>query len=317
VVGAHFDKPSGRWITRTEDGRSAKSKYLLLALGFAAKRHFPDWPGLDQFKGELHHSSFWPDAGVDVKGKRVGIIGTGSTGIQITQETSKEAASVTNFVRTPNLCLPMQQQDITKEEQDKRKQGDYQEFFRNRLNTFAGFQYDFVHKNTMDDSPEEREAFYEKLFKAGGFEYWLANYQDLLFDNEANRQAYDFWAKKTRARITDPVKREILAPLEPPHAFGTKRPSLEQNYYEMLDRPENHVVDVNKTPIEKIVEKGIVTSDGKLHEFDVIALATGFDSVTGGMKNMGLKDVDGVLLADKWKAGTFSYLGMTCSGFPK
>jgi cation diffusion facilitator CzcD-associated flavoprotein CzcO len=317
VVGAHFDKPSGRWITRTEDGRSAKSKYLLLALGFAAKRHFPDWPGLDQFKGELHHSSFWPDAGVDVKGKRVGIIGTGSTGIQITQETSKEAASVTNFVRTPNLCLPMQQQDITKEEQDKRKQGDYQEFFRNRLNTFAGFQYDFVQKNTMDDSPEEREAFYEKLFEAGGFEYWLANYQDLLFDNEANRQAYDFWAKKTRARITDPVKREILAPLEPPHAFGTKRPSLEQNYYEMLDRPENHVVDVNKTPIEKIVEKGIVTSDGKLHEFDVIALATGFDSVTGGMKNMGLKDVDGVLLADKWKAGTFSYLGMTCSGFPK
>jgi cation diffusion facilitator CzcD-associated flavoprotein CzcO len=317
VVGAHFDKPSGRWITRTEDGRSAKSKYLLLALGFAAKRHFPDWPGLDQFKGELHHSSFWPDAGVDVKGKRVGIIGTGSTGIQITQETSKEAASVTNFVRTPNLCLPMQQQDITKEEQDKRKQGDYQEFFRNRLNTFAGFQYDFVQKNTMDDSPEEREAFYEKLFEAGGFEYWLANYQDLLFDNEANRQAYDFWAKKTRARITDPVKREILAPLEPPHAFGTKRPSLEQNYYEMLDRPENHVVDVNKTPIEKIVEKGIVTSDGKLHEFDVIALATGFDSVTGGMKNMGLKDVDGVLLADKWKSGTFSYLGMTCSGFPK
>jgi cation diffusion facilitator CzcD-associated flavoprotein CzcO len=317
VVGAHFDKPSGRWITRTEDGRSAKSKYLLLALGFAAKRHFPDWPGLDQFKGELHHSSFWPDAGVDVKGKRVGIIGTGSTGIQITQETSKEAASVTNFVRTPNLCLPMQQQDITKEEQDKRKQGDYQEFFRNRLNTFAGFQYDFVQKNTMDDSPEEREAFYEKLFEAGGFEYWLANYQDLLFDSEANRQAYDFWAKKTRARITDPVKREILAPLEPPHAFGTKRPSLEQNYYEMLDRPENHVVDVNKTPIEKIVEKGIVTSDGKLHEFDVIALATGFDSVTGGMKNMGLKDVDGVLLADKWKAGTFSYLGMTCSGFPK
>jgi cation diffusion facilitator CzcD-associated flavoprotein CzcO len=169
----------------------------------------------------------------------------------------------------------------------------------------------------MDDTPEEREAFYEKLFEAGGFEYWLANYKDLLFDNEANRQAYDFWAKKTRARITDPAKREILAPLEPPHAFGTKRPSLEQNYYEQLDRPENKVVDVKKTPIEKFTEKGIVTSDGNLHEFDVIALATGFDSVTGGMKNMGLKDVDGVLLADKWKAGTFSYLGMTCSGFPK
>jgi cation diffusion facilitator CzcD-associated flavoprotein CzcO len=271
---------------------------------------------MDQFKGEIHHSSFWPQEGVDVKGKRVGVIGTGSTGVQIAQETAKDAASVTNFVRTPNLCLPMQQQDLTKEEQDRRKQGDYQETFKQRLNTFAGFQYDYIKKKTFEDTPEQREAFYEKLFEAGGFEYWLANYEDLLFDNAANREAYNFWAKKTRARITDPVKREILAPLEPPHAFGTKRPSLEQNYYEMLDRPENKVIDVKKTPIEKFTEKGIITSDGTLHEFDVIALATGFDSVTGGMKNMGLKDVDGVNLADKWKNGTYSYLGMTVSGLP-
>jgi len=316
VVGAHFDKPSGKWLTQTEDGRTAKSKYLLLALGFAAKRHFPDWPGMDQFKGEIHHSSFWPDSGVDVKRKRVAVIGTGSTGIQIAQETSKEAASMTNFVRTPNLCLPMQQQNLTKEEQDRRKQGDYQAIFKERLNTFAGFGYDSVERNTFDDNPQEREAFYESLFENGGFEFWLANYKDLLFDMEANRQAYNFWAKKTRARITDPKKREILAPLEPPHAFGVKRPSLEQNYYEMLDRPENNVIDVKKTPIERFTEKGIVTSDGKEHEFDVIALATGFDSVTGGMKNMGLKDVDGVELSDKWKDGTYSYLGMTLSGFP-
>lgn len=137
-----------------------------------------------------------------------------------------------------------------------------------------------------------------------------------MFDNKANREAYNFWAKKTRARITDPEKREILAPLEPPHAFGTKRPSLEQNYYEMLDRPENKVVDVKKNPIKEINEKGIVLADGTLHEFDVIALATGFDSVTGGIKNMGLKDVDGVELSEKWKNGTYSYLGMTLAGFP-
>jgi cation diffusion facilitator CzcD-associated flavoprotein CzcO len=157
------------------------------------------------------------------------------------------------------------------------------------------------------------------LFEGGGFEFWLANYKDLLFDNKANREAYNFWAKKTRARITDPEKREILAPLEPPHAFGTKRPSLEQNYYEMLDKPENKVVDVKKNPIERITEKGIITADGKLHELDVIALATGFDSVTGGMKNMGLKDVNGVELAEKWKEGMslivnqdFSALLLTC-----
>lgn len=222
--------------------------------------------------------------GVDVKGKRVAVIGTGSTGVQIAQETSKEAASVLQFVRTPNLCLPMQQQDITKEEQERRKNGEYQKFFEYRLNTFAGFGYDYVQKNTLDATPEEREAFYEKMFEAGGFEFWLANYKDLLFDNAANREAYNFWAKKTRARITDPEKREILAPLEPPHAFGTKRPSLEQNYYEMLDKPENKVISVKDNPIVKIVEEGIVTADGKVHECDVIALATGFDSVTGGMK---------------------------------
>ncbi|KAH7139387.1 cyclopentanone 1,2-monooxygenase [Dendryphion nanum] len=315
VVGAEFDKPSSKWIIETEDGRTARAKYLLLATGFAAKRHFPDWIGIDKFQGEIHHSSFWPDAGVDVKGKRVAVVGTGSTGVQIAQETAKTAASVTVFQRTPNLALPMQQKPITREEQEQRK-SEYPEIFKHRMTTFAGFQYDFLQKNTLEDTPEAREKFYEELFQKGGFEFWLANYKDLLFDKEANRHAYDFWAKKVRARITDPVKRDILAPVQPPHAFGTKRPSLEQNYYEMLDKPENEVVDIKKTPITEVTETGIKTDDGKLREFDVIALATGFDSVTGGMKNMGLKDVDGIPLSEKWKAGTWSYLGMTCAGFP-
>ena len=314
-MGARFDKPSSRWIIDTDDGRHANAKYLLLATGFAAKRHFPDWMGVDKFKGEIHHSSFWPNAGVDVKGKRVAVVGTGSTGVQLAQETAKTAGSVTVFQRTPNLALPMQQKPLTREEQQSRKPK-YPEIYKNRMTTFAGFQYDFLQKNTFDDSPEEREAFYEKMYDNGGFEFWLANYKDLLFDKEANRQAYDFWAKKARARITDPRKRDILAPLEPPHAFGTKRPSLEQNFYEMLDKPENDVVDIKKTPIVEVTETGIKTEDGKLREFDVIALATGFDSVTGGMKNMGLQDVDGVQLNERWKEGTWSYLGMSCSGFP-
>ena len=130
---------------------------------------------MDKFEGEIHHSSFWPASGVDVKGKRVAVIGTGSTGVQIAQETSKTAASITQFVRTPNLCLPMQQKALTKEEQDRRKQGEYQEIFKKRLTTFAGFQYDYIEKNTFDDSPEEREAFYEKMWENGGFEFWLVS----------------------------------------------------------------------------------------------------------------------------------------------
>lgn len=138
----------------------------------------------------------------------------------------------------------------------------------------------------------------------------------MLFDKEANDQAYNFWVKKTRERIKDPKKRDILAPLKAPHPWGTKRPSLEQNYYEQLDRPENNVIDIKANPIVEVKENGIVTQDGQLHEFDIIALATGFDSVTGGMKNMGLKDINGVDLKDKWAQGTYSYLGMTCNDFP-
>ncbi|KAF2086628.1 cyclopentanone 1,2-monooxygenase [Saccharata proteae CBS 121410] len=315
VVGAQFDKPSSRWVVNTEDGRTARARYFIVATGFAAKRHFPDWPGLDKFQGVIHHSSFWPHEPVDVKGKRVAVIGTGSTGIQIAQETAKEAESVTVFQRTPNLCLPMRQRKLTKEEQEANKK-DYPELYRYRMTTFSGFPMDFVDRNTMDDSSEEREKFYQSLWDEGGFHFWLGTYKDMLFDEKANDEAYNFWAKKTRARISDPIKRDILAPLEKPHPWGTKRPSLEQNFYEMLDRPENEVVDIRKTPIVEMTEKGLKTSDGKEREFDVIALATGFDSVTGGMKNMGLKDVDGVELNEKWSKGTFSHLGMSLSGFP-
>lgn len=137
----------------------------------------------------------------------------------------------------------------------------------------------------------------------------------MLFDKKANDQAYNFWAKKTRARISDPKKREILAPLEAPHAWGTKRPSLEQDYYEQLDKPQNDIVNVKENPIVEVRENGIVTADGQLREFDIIALATGFDSVTGGMKNMGLRDIHGTLLKDKWAEGTYSYLGMVSHDF--
>ena len=315
VIGSQFDQESKTWEVKTEDGRTAKCKYLINAIGFAAKRHFPDWKGLTDYKGELHHSSFWPDEGVNVKGKRVAVIGTGSTGIQIAQETAKDAASVTVFQRTPNLCLPMRQRELTKEEQQEAKSG-YPEIYRKRLTTFAGFSYDYIEKNTFDDNEEEREKFFESMWEEGGFRFWLAGYKDLLFDSKANDQAYDFWVKKTRARIADPRKRDILAPLKAPHAWGTKRPSLEQNFYEMMDRAENDVVNVKETPITEFTETGIVTSDGKLREFDIIALATGFDSVTGGMKNMGLKNTEGKDLAEKWKNGTWTYLGMTCNGFP-
>ena len=294
-------------MTKTENGKTARSKYLILATGFAAKRHFPDWKGLDTFKGEIHHSSFWPEGGVDFSGKKVAVVGTGATGIQLSQEVAKTAKEFTLIQRTPNLCLPMKQRKMTKDEQEERK-AVYDKLFQERLGTFAGFPFDFHYKDTFTDNAAEREKFYEYLWELGGFNFWIGTYKDVFFDHKANQDHYEFWAKKTRARITDPKKRDILAPLEAPHPFGTKRPSLEQDFYETMDKPHVSIVDVNETPIREIVPEGIITEDGKLHELDILALATGFDSVTGGMKSMGLKDINGIELADKWKEGTWSYL---------
>ncbi|EIN04547.1 FAD/NAD(P)-binding domain-containing protein [Punctularia strigosozonata HHB-11173 SS5] len=315
VVRAQFDKPSQRWTVKLEDGRTAHSKFFISATGFAAKRYFPDWPGLEKFKGVMHHSSFWPGEGVDVTGKRVAVVGTGCTGLQIAQETAKTAESVTVFQRTPNIALPMRQEKLTKEAQAAQKK-DYPEIYRYRMQTASGFPAEPVDRNALDDTPEQREELYEELWQKGGFYFLLGGYKDLMLDESANDDAYKFWARKTRARITDPVKRELLAPLEKPHPLGSKRASLEQDYYEVVDRPENELVDVRKTPIVEVTEKGLKTADGREREFDVIALATGFDSLTGGMKDMGLKDVNGVDLSEKWKNGTYTYLGMTLSGFP-
>lgn len=164
VVGAQFNLKTHKWDIKTQDGRTAHAKYLINAIGFAAKRHFPDWQGLDSFKGEMYHSSFWPEGGVSTKGKKVAVIGTGSTGIQIAQESAKDAASVTVFQRTPNLCLPMRQRKLTKEEQDADKDT-RAELYRYRMTTFAGFGYDFAEKNTFDDTEDEREAFFEELWQ--------------------------------------------------------------------------------------------------------------------------------------------------------
>lgn len=174
---------------------------------------------MDKYRGIMYHSSFWPIEGVDVRGKRVAVIGTGASGVQITQEWGPIAKSVKTFQRTPNLACPMGKRDLTADEQNKLKPF-YPEIFAYRERCFGGFCFDLDEKNTFEVSEQEREAFYEKLWDHGGFAFWLGNYKDYLFDEKANRKAYDFWAKKQRARIHDPRKRDLLCPLEPPHPFG-------------------------------------------------------------------------------------------------
>ncbi|RKL00761.1 Baeyer-Villiger monooxygenase [Fusarium oxysporum] len=301
VVGGKFDTESGRWHIRTADGRVAKAKYLVLGTGFAARRYIPDWPGMDKFKGIIHHSSFWPDEKVDVTNKRCAIIGTGASGVQITQAWGPEAGHLKVFQRTPNLAVPMRRKYPSAEEQNQSKKF-YPELFRYREENFAGFHYDWYEKNTFDDTPEDREALYEQVWKDGGFRYWVAVYKDNLFNAEANKESYKFWAKKTRNRIGDPKKRDLLAPTvdNMPHYFGIKRPCLEYDYYEQFNRENVDVVDIKNNAIKEFTETGITLEDGTHHEFDVIAVATGFDVVTGG----------------EYGFPRETYLGVTTPGYP-
>jgi cation diffusion facilitator CzcD-associated flavoprotein CzcO len=315
VVGAQFDVTEGRWHVKTADGRTAYAKYFIVAAGFAAKRYIPEWPGADSFKGIIHHSSFWPDEHIDVRGKRCAIIGTGASGVQVTQAWGPEAGSLKVFQRTPNLAVPMRKRSLTVQEQQESK-AFYPELFSLREKCFGGFLYTFEERGVFEDSEQEREAVLERLWKEGGFRYWLANYKDYLYDPKANRVVYDFWAKKVRERIGDAQQRDLLAPLEPPHPWGVKRPCLEYDYFEQFNRPSVEVVNIKHNPIVGFTPEGIKLQDGTVHEFDVICIATGFDITTGGMTSMGLHSIHGAALKDEWKAGAYTYLGTTVSGYP-
>ncbi|KAL6232157.1 hypothetical protein BDW75DRAFT_247355 [Aspergillus navahoensis] len=295
VVGAEFDTKSGKWS--------------------AAKRWIPPWPGLDKFRGIIHHSSFWPDSEIDVRDKRCAVIGTGASGVQITQAWGPIASSLKVFQRTPNLALPMRRRPLSPEEQ-KRSKKFYPKLFRYRETSFAGFLYDWAEKNTFDDSAAEREDTYEKAWNEGGFHFWVSIYKDNLFNPEANKESYRFWCKKVRSRIGDPALRDKLAPKEMPHYFGVKRPCLETSYYEQFNRESVGLVDIKENPISHFTEKGIVLQDGTEHEVDVVAVATGFDVVTGVMTQLGLTSIEGTALEQEWAPGAQTYLGLTVSGYP-
>lgn len=209
----------------------------------------------------------------------------------------------------------MVQRKLTVEEINSNK-SIYPHIFKVARNTRAGLPYWSDGKLAANVPTEEREARWEELWKRGGFNFTIGGYRDFLFDQKANDLMYDFWKKKVRARVTDPKKRDIIAPIVPPHPIGTKRPSLEQDYYECIDRPNVEVISLKETPIQEFYQDGLVTSDGKHRKFDVVILATGYDAITGSFTAMGLRDTNGLDMKERWKDGVRTHLGMTCAGFP-
>ncbi|KAH6719617.1 cyclohexanone monooxygenase [Leptodontidium sp. MPI-SDFR-AT-0119] len=316
VDSARFDESTNRWTVECSDGSEVSCRWFIPCIGFASKKYTPPVKNLGEFKGQVYHTAVWPQHDVGMKGKRVAVIGTGASGIQVAQEIGPKVKSLTCFVRTPNFCLPMRQHQLDEQdEKSKKESGFYEKQFEATRSTFSGFTYDFIQRETMEDTPEQREAVYEDLWEQGGFRFWLNAYKDMLFDQKANDEAYKFWLKKVRQRIPDPKKAEILAPSKAPHPWGTKRPSLEQNYYEVMSQDNVKLVDVNKSPIIEVTETGLKHKDG-FEELDILVLATGFDSVTGSLAQLDIRGTTGGTIADHWKDGTKTSMGIAIPTFP-
>ena len=317
ITKASFDQGTDKWQLESDQGTTFTANFFCLCIGFASKRYSPNWPGLDDvYQGRVIHPNLWPSEGIDMRGKKVAIVGTGATGIQIAQEAARDAQQLTCFIRTPNLSWPMGQKKIdAKQAMQNRALLKYQ-LSEKRFTTVGGFLYDETTRRVMDDTPEEREARLEKDYQAGGFRMFFCSYIDVLGDQEGNNEIYKFWRRKTHERMTDKQKAEILAPLKAPHPFAGKRNSLEQDYYEQMDKPHVTLVDIKSNPVTHLLSNSIVTADKTVHEADIIILATGYDAVTGGFKDIAITGLDGLTLEDKWSDATHSYLGLTISGFP-
>ena len=272
----------------------------------------PRIEGVADFQGESCHTAQWPHEPVSFAGKRVAVIGTGSTGVQTIQEVAKTAAHLTVFQRTPNWCAPLLNSKIDDETQARIKAG-YPEMFARCQETFACFLHTPDPRGTFEVSAEEREAFFEKRYAEPGFGIWQGNFRDILTDRAANAEITAFVARKIRERVRDPKVADMLTPKD--HGFGTRRVPLETKYYEVYNQPNVELVDIRATPIERITPTGIKTTDAA-RDFDMIIYATGFDAITGSFDRIDIRGQGGQRLKDKWAGGPQTFLGVQVEGFP-
>src|SRR5438445_6776766 len=306
VLSATFDEAENCWEIETDDGRRARARFLISAVGPLSAFTMPNIPGVDSFQGEAYHTARWPHEPVTFEGKRVAVIGTGATGVQTITEVAKTAGTLTVFQRTPNFCAPLRNSRIDAETQRKIK-STYPEIFARCRETWGGFIHQAEPRSALAVSEEEREAFYEKLYAEPGFSIWMANFQDLMIVPAANATITAFISRKIRERVHDPDVAEKLIPKN--HGFGTRRVPLESGYYEAYNQDNVHLVDINETPIECITPAGIKTSDAE-YEFDLIIYATGFDAITGAFDRIDIRGIGGQALKDTWVDGPQTYLGL-------
>lgn len=317
VAAAHWDDKQHNWKIRTEgkDSGDVVAKYLVLCTGFASKKNYPRIEGLDNFKGKAFHTADWPKEGIDLAGKRVAVIGTGASGVQVVQEIGPIVKQLTLFQRTPNTAIPMRQYPLDAQEQKNNVDKLPELFDKLKKESLSGFTYNRDKRVASACSKKEIQEQFDKCWNGGGFRFWEGNFDDLLSNPESNKLAYNYWREKVLKRVHNPRKQALLAPEKQLHPIFAKRPSLEQRYYEVLDQENVDIVDLRATPVVEVTAGGLRTAEAEF-EVDLIVYATGFDAVTGGFFQIDLRGANGVTLKEKWADGTYTYLGMSISEFP-
>lgn len=313
VIGADYDEADNLWHLSTDDGKTVTARFLISGVGALSTAATPDIKGIDCFEGQSLHTSSWPREGVDLAGKRVGIIGTGATAVQVIPIVAKEAAHLTVFQRTPPFAAPLLNRPLGREEQNEIK-AHYKQIREDSWNAFAGVPFYNIRPSATADTPEQRRQHYENCWNEGGFSLWLGSYEDLLMDKAANDTAGAFVREKIREQVKDPEVAEKLVPA-PELNYGTKRQPCETGYYEAYNRDNVTLIDIKADPIQEITPAGVRTTSAE-HQFDAIIYATGFDAFTGSLYKMNIRGREGKRLQDHWSAGPRTHLGIMTAGFP-
>lgn len=312
LAGAEFDEAAGCWHTQSETGDTWTSRFLVLATGGLSVPNLPRIPGLESFAGRTYHTADWPHEAVDFTGRRVGVIGTGSSGVQVIPLIAEQARELTVFQRTPVYVVPAHNGPLDPA-YEARIKADYAGFrARNRAMFGAlGSDWAAVAETTFSIDEASREAAYEERWRIGGFSF-LRAFADLPIDPRANQVAAEFVRKKIRSIVRDP---ETARRLSPSYPIGCKRLSVGTGYYETYNRPNVRLVDVAEQPIEEVTPSGVRVG-GQEHVLDALVLATGFDAMTGALTRMDLRGRGGLTIQQKWQAGPRNYLGLMVAGFP-
>ena len=312
VASAVFDEATGRWTVGMDDGTLVSAQFLVTATGCLSSANVPDIKGLDSYLGKTYHTGQWPHAEVDFTGKRVGVVGTGSSAVQAIPVIAAQARELFVFQRTAAYCVPAHNGPLDPD-YEARIKADYAGFRTRNSRMFTAFGSNFPRNegSALEVGPQERERAYETRWQRGGLGF-LGAFGDLILDARANATAAEFVRAKIHAVVRDPALAKLLAPAQ---VIGCKRMCVDTGYYETFNRPNVRLVDISRSPIEEMTPKGLRTG-GHEYALDCIVFATGFDAITGSLLRIDIRGRGGRTLQDKWRAGPRSYLGLGIEGFP-